>query len=142
MGRELLLKQLVPFDRDPSLFPLQPQLSWSYPALALLSKCYSRFKGTLLTCSSPVRRSTRQPKSPFALDLHVLGTPPAFVLSQDQTLQLIPIEGFSSASAEYPVRDSKKRIPAPEPVSYSKRLKVLTFVRMCFLQTCYSDFRE
>ena len=26
---------------------------------------------------------------PFASDLHVLGTPPAFVLSQDQTLQLI-----------------------------------------------------
>ena len=26
---------------------------------------------------------------PFAFDLHVLGTPPAFVLSQDQTLQLI-----------------------------------------------------
>ena len=25
---------------------------------------------------------------PFAFDLHVLGTPPAFVLSQDQTLQL------------------------------------------------------
>jgi hypothetical protein len=33
-----------------------------------------------------VRRSTRI--APFALDLHVLGTPPAFVLSQDQTLQL------------------------------------------------------
>jgi hypothetical protein len=33
----------------------------------------------------------------FSLDLHVLGTPPAFVLSQDQTLQL---------------RDS---IPCPEP---------------------------
>ena len=27
------------------------------------------------------------PKVPFALDLHVLGTPPAFVLSQDQTLR-------------------------------------------------------
>ncbi len=26
---------------------------------------------------------------PFAYDLHVLGTPPAFVLSQDQTLQLV-----------------------------------------------------
>ena len=25
----------------------------------------------------------------FSFDLHVLGTPPAFVLSQDQTLQLI-----------------------------------------------------
>ena len=39
------------------------------------------------TCYSPVRRSTRLPKEPFALDLHVLGTPPAFVLSQDQTLE-------------------------------------------------------
>ena len=29
---------------------------------------------------------------PFAFDLHVLGTPPAFVLSQDQTLQLYSVE--------------------------------------------------
>ena len=28
-------------------------------------------------------------RSPFSFDLHVLGTPPAFVLSQDQTLHLI-----------------------------------------------------
>jgi hypothetical protein len=28
------------------------------------------------------------PKEFFSLDLHVLGTPPAFVLSQDQTLNL------------------------------------------------------
>jgi hypothetical protein len=41
-----------------------------------------------------VRRSTRI--APFALDLHVLGTPPAFVLSQDQTLQL-KIELFELA---------------------------------------------
>ena len=27
----------------------------------------------------------------FSLDLHVLGTPPAFILSQDQTLQLNPV---------------------------------------------------
>ena len=27
---------------------------------------------------------------PFARDLHVLGTPPALILSQDQTLQLNP----------------------------------------------------
>ena len=38
---------------------------------------------------SPFRRSTRLPKEPFALDLHVLAMPPAFVLSQDQTLQLV-----------------------------------------------------
>jgi hypothetical protein len=27
------------------------------------------------------------PKDPLPFDLHVLGVPPAFVLSQDQTLQ-------------------------------------------------------
>ena len=42
-------------------------------------------KGRLLTCYSPVRRSST-PEGAFPLDLHVLSTPPAFVLSQDQTL--------------------------------------------------------
>ena len=37
---------------------------------------------------APVRRCTQGPKPPFSLDLHVLSTPPAFALSQDQTLQL------------------------------------------------------
>ena len=37
---------------------------------------------------SPFRRATRIPKDTFALDLHGLVTPPAFVLSQDQTLHL------------------------------------------------------
>jgi hypothetical protein len=30
-----------------------------------------------------------RPKSSFPFDLHVLGTPPAFILSQDQTLRKI-----------------------------------------------------
>jgi hypothetical protein len=39
--------------------------------------------------SSPVRRSPAlYCYSPLPLDLHVLGLPPAFTLSQDQTLQL------------------------------------------------------
>ena len=58
-----------------------------YPVLAPLSRGYPRLEGRLSTCYSPVRRSTRRPKPTFALDLHVLGTPPAFVLSQDQTLE-------------------------------------------------------
>ena len=33
-----------------------------------------------------MRRFTRSPKGTFSLDLHVLGTPPAFILSRDQTL--------------------------------------------------------
>ena len=48
---------------------------------------YSKCEGRLLTRYSPVRHSTKVPKNPFAFDLHVLSTPPAFVLSQDQTLQ-------------------------------------------------------
>ncbi len=39
--------------------------------------------GYVPTCYSAVRRSTPEV---FPLDLHVLGTPPAFILSQDQTL--------------------------------------------------------
>ena len=35
-----------------------------------------------------MRRFTSSPKGAFSHDLHVLGTPPAFVLSQDQTLRL------------------------------------------------------
>ena len=34
-----------------------------------------------------MRHFTENPKVPFSFDLHVLGTPPAFILSQDQTLQ-------------------------------------------------------
>ena len=44
------------------------------------------------------------PKDPLPFDLHVLGLPPAFTLSQDQTLHLsfsTPPEGFVNAlSAE------------------------------------------
>ena len=35
-----------------------------------------------------MRRFTRGVAPTFSRDLHVLGTPPAFVLSQDQTLHL------------------------------------------------------
>jgi hypothetical protein len=62
---------------------------WSYPVLALLSEGCPRPKGRLPTCYSPVRRFTREPKPSFSLDLHVLGAPLTFALSQDQTLQLI-----------------------------------------------------
>ena len=53
--------------------------------------CYPPPKGRLLTRYSPVRRFPLQKSAEasfrkFSLDLHVLGTPPAFVLSQDQTL--------------------------------------------------------
>jgi hypothetical protein len=57
-----------------------------HQALASVSTGYSCVLGRLPTCYSPVRRSST-PEGAFPLDLHVLGTPPAFVLSQDQTLR-------------------------------------------------------
>jgi hypothetical protein len=35
-------------------------------------------------------RHSLEAEAPKAFDLHVLGMPPAFVLSQDQTLKFIP----------------------------------------------------
>src|SRR5690625_7434974 len=62
-----------------------------YLVLAHVSASYPNLTGRLPTCYSPIRRSFhKRPPEGFsllpALDLHVLGTPPAFVLSQDQTL--------------------------------------------------------
>ena len=52
------------------------------PGFPELSQSLRQVAHVLLT-RSPL---SGDPKVPFALDLHVLGTPPAFVLSQDQTL--------------------------------------------------------
>eukprot|EP01031_Cornospumella_fuschlensis_P039089 gene39089-47557_t len=52
-----------------------------------VSEAYPQVEGRLLTCYSPVRRSCT-PERALPLDLHVLSLPPAFVLSQDQTLKL------------------------------------------------------
>jgi hypothetical protein len=43
------------------------------------------------------------PKTRFSFDLHVLGTPPAFILSQDQTLH-IEVLLRASIDARYPLR--------------------------------------
>ena len=102
-----------PLPRQPANAPRAPlsvgplPLSWQedaspppYPALAPVSRRYSSLKGRLPTCYSPVRRSSfrcKHRKNP--LDLHVLGTPPAFVLSQDQTLKSVPLSAPSRKGA-------------------------------------------
>ncbi len=80
--------------KDPKIpaLPLTSGEVRAYWALAPVSRGYSHPSGRLPTCYSPVRRSVhRFPPEGVrrlpALDLHVLGTPPAFVLSQDQTLR-------------------------------------------------------
>jgi hypothetical protein len=46
--------------------------------------------------------------STFAFDLHVLGTPPALILSQDQTLMLNSLALPSSTSALARIGELKK----------------------------------
>jgi hypothetical protein len=58
----------------------------SYPVLDPVSQAYPEVQGRSPTCYSPVRHSCT-PERALPFDLHVLSTPPAFVLSQDQTLQ-------------------------------------------------------
>ena len=62
-----------------------------YVVLAIVSNSYPPLPGRLPTRYSPVRNSSKKSKLlSSAFYLHVLGTPPAFVLSQDQTLQTKP----------------------------------------------------
>ncbi len=61
------------------------------------------------TCYSPVRHFTHPPKGAFSFDLHVLSTPPAFVLSQDQTLHNNILYIIISESNPFPNRAFKER---------------------------------
>ena len=78
-----------------NLLPQSDAAPWSYAVLANVSICYPPVWDRLLTRYSPVRRSNiylhpERIVSMSSLDLHVLSTPPAFVLSQDQTLMFNP----------------------------------------------------
>ena len=60
---------------------------YCYAVLAIVSNSYPPLPGRLPTRYSSVRNSSARCKhQASAFYLHVLGTPPAFILSQDQTL--------------------------------------------------------
>ena len=63
----------------------------------LLSPTERQVIHALLT-RSPLSQS---PKGPTPFDLHVLGTPPAFVLSQDQTLKKLYLKHFSAPQIKF-----------------------------------------
>jgi hypothetical protein len=85
-----LPRQLANQTQDPLLAPglSVPRFHHSHPSkrshavLPLLSERYSPLKGRFPTRYSPVCHAPCGTS-----DLHVLGTPPAFILSQDQTLK-------------------------------------------------------
>ena len=69
-----------------------PHLS-AYAVLASVSKCCppAGDRSSRVTHPSATWLYSKQASYITPFDLHVLGTPPAFVLSQDQTLRLIPV---------------------------------------------------
>ena len=77
--------------RDPipyrESFPRRPCDQLEHPALPPVSRSYSGVWGRSVTHYSPVRHSHPDSKLPgIPFDLHVLSTPPAFILSQNRTL--------------------------------------------------------
>ena len=76
----------------PEFFTLSHAKLCAYAVLAAVSGCCPPVWGRLPTRYSPVRHSVIKAFLPrdsalnASFDLHVLSTPPAFILSQDQTL--------------------------------------------------------
>ena len=94
-----------------NLLPQKDALPWSYAVLAVISNCYSPDMGRLLTRYSPVRHSLI-PERLSSFDLHVLSMPPAFILSQNQTLKF----------------NCLKSLPF-----FSKVITALTLLSLCWL---------
>src|SRR5207237_1487537 len=65
----------------------------AYAVLSAISRRYSSLEGRSPMCYSPVRHSL-SPCGERTYDLHVLGTPPAFILSQDQTRHPIDLSSM------------------------------------------------
>ena len=89
IGRELTPNRFTPFTPWRCRLVVSCGISTCFQ---VLSPCLGQIAHALLT-RPPLEYPTFQPKpsarvSPF--DLHVLSTPPAFVLSQDQTLMFNP----------------------------------------------------
>ena len=74
--------------RPPQLYAPEDALRGGYGGLPGVSTGYLPVGGWLHTRYAPVRHS-RPPEGGLPFDLHVLGLPLAFILSQDQTLHCI-----------------------------------------------------
>ena len=88
MGRRLILERLS-FSRTPLQGGSLCGISTPFGAL---SRSSGQISYVLLT-RAPL---SIFPKEDFPFDLHVLGTPPTFILSQDQTLRRITQDPYVS----------------------------------------------
>ena len=91
------------------------------PGFPGLSRSSGQVTHVLLT-RSPLRHTQWLPTEHASLDLHALGAPPAFVLSQDQTLQRTFIFACRERQVPNPVRECIF-LNAPALVRGSKHLE-------------------
>ena len=115
--RELILLWQV--RRSPPLAP-STGVPGPHTVLVQVSLRYPLQKGRLLTCYSPFRHSVSRPllrRSALgpSFDLHALSTPPAFVLSQDQTLRCKTLSYHHEAPGLAPSCSRISRSYAPTP---------------------------
>ena len=89
MGREPLFLRIAPLTPHPCGYVVLCGISTCFQ---VLSPSRRQVVHALLT-RSPL---SDHPKTITPFDLHVLGTPPAFVLSQDQTLEFNLLQRFSA----------------------------------------------
>ena len=76
-------------------FHLHPKECRSYAGLSSVSRGYTPPEGRLLTRYSAVCRFIIVAEATITLDLHALSAPPAFTLSQDQTLLMRTLLPFT-----------------------------------------------
>ena len=130
----------------PEFLPVYFPVSSYYAVLAAISSCYPPLQGRSPTYYSPVRHFQGY-CYPLTFDLHVLGTPPALVLSQDQTLRqmvllrflraiylwsrLRPNITFSSIKKlkfiDLPLRFRTNGVACPPPVQVRRVRRPITF---------------
>ncbi len=84
-----------------NLYHTSNAICMDYGALIQVSLGYSPAIGRLHTRYAPVRRSQKS-KLFLPLDLHVLGLPLAFILSQDQTLHRIIFNNIATIHQKSP----------------------------------------
>ena len=111
-----------------------------YEVLITVSSGYPSVWGRLPTRYSPVRRfpfrsSAEASDRNFSLDLHVLGTPPAFILSQDQTLNWMVYQILSDLLSWFWFRNSDV------PVWNYLRIVLVSLFRNLSLQLFSLRFR-
>ena len=94
IGREPIFQRIAPLIASPCGVAMSCGISTSFPVLSPSARQVAHALLTRPPLSHIIRHS-EEISTQASFDLHVLGTPPAFVLSQDQTLKTLYLKSPS-----------------------------------------------